>query len=90
MNSAKTPEDLLEFPCHYQFKAVGLAGDVFRDDVVAAISERVPVSHDAVKTRPSGQGTYQSVSVIVTLHSFAQLKEIYAGLKQVQGMKMLL
>lgn len=90
MSERPDPETLLEFPCHYQFKAVGTAGDEFRDGVVAVISELVAVSADAVKSRPSGKGNYQSVSVMVTLHSFEQLKAVYAGLRQVPGMKMLL
>ena len=90
MTDRVDPESLLEFPCHYQFKAVGMAGVEFRDAVVSAISQCVSVATDAVHSRPSGQGTYQSVSVMVTLHNFNQLKDIYAGLRQVQGMKMLL
>lgn len=90
MSAAKNPEELLEFPCHYQFKAVGLAGDEFHAAVIAAIAQLAVVSNDAVKSRPSGQGNYQSVSVMVTLHSFEQLKGIYAELRQIPGMKMLL
>jgi len=90
MREQHNPEGLLEFPCHYQFKAVGMAGDVFKDGVIAAISELVTVTEDAVRTRPSGKGKYQSVSVMVTLHNFEQLKNIYAGLKQIPGLKMLL
>lgn len=90
MSEQHNPEDLLEFPCHYQFKAVGVAGDEFKDGVVAAISELATVAADAVRSRPSGKGKYQSVSVMVTLQNFEQLKNIYAGLKQIPGLKMLL
>ncbi|HEX9777670.1 MAG TPA: DUF493 domain-containing protein [Geopsychrobacteraceae bacterium] len=90
MTERPDPATLLEFPCHYQFKAVGMAGDAFRDAVVATIAHHVAVAADAVRSRPSGKGRYQSVSVLVTLHSFAQLKDIYAGLRQVRGLKMLL
>lgn len=90
MSDLHDPETLLDFPCHYQFKAVGAAGEAFQVAVLAAISQSVPVADDAVKSRPSGKGNYQSVSVMVTLHSFEQLKTIYADLRQVPGMKMLL
>lgn len=83
-------EDLLEFPCHYQFKAVGTAGELFRDSVVSAVQQHVPVSVDAVHTRPSGKGTYQSVSILVSLHSYHQLTSIYAEIRKVEGLKMLL
>ncbi|MDX2479625.1 MAG: DUF493 domain-containing protein [Desulfuromusa sp.] len=84
------PKDLLEFPCHYQFKAMGLAGDPFKDAIVAAVSKYIVVAQDAVKCRPSGKGTYQSVSVLVTLHNYEQLTSIYAEMRLVIGLKMLL
>jgi len=84
------PESLIEFPCHYQFKAVGVADGVFKNAVVEAISRHIPVVDDAVHCKASGKGKYLSVSVMVTLHNFKQLKEIYAALRQIQGMKMLL
>jgi len=84
------PEDLIEFPCHYQFKAMGLAGTDFRQAVIAAIDKHVAVAEDAVRTRPSGKGTYQAVSVLVTLHSYKQLTSIYAEMRQIDDLKMLL
>ena len=83
-------EDLLDFPCHYQFKAMGLAGDGFKREIVAAVDKYVAVTEDAVRCRPSGKGTYQSVSVLVTLHNYEQLIAIYAEMRQVAGLKMLL
>ncbi|WP_321390846.1 DUF493 domain-containing protein [uncultured Desulfuromusa sp.] len=82
--------DLIEFPCHYQFKAVGLAGTDFREAIIAAVDKHATVSEDAVLSRPSGKGTYQSVSILVTLHSYEQLTAIYAEMRRVNGLKMLL
>ncbi|MEE4254375.1 MAG: DUF493 domain-containing protein [Desulfuromusa sp.] len=84
------PKDLIEFPCHYQFKAMGLAGSKFRQATIAAIAKHASVAEDAVRSRPSGKGTYQSVSVLVTLHSYEQLTSIYAEMRQVDDLKMLL
>ncbi|MEA3545110.1 MAG: DUF493 domain-containing protein [Thermodesulfobacteriota bacterium] len=83
-------EDLLDFPCHYQFKAMGLAGEEFKRAIVAAVDMYVTVPEDAVRCRPSGKGTYQSVSVLVTLHNYDQLTAIYAEIRQVDDLKMLL
>ncbi len=90
MSQPQGPEDLLEFPCHYQFKAVGSAGDTFYRAVVQAVQQHANVSTDAIKSRPSGKGTYQSVSVMVTLHNYQQLTKIYAEIRQVPELKMLL
>ncbi|MDX2494842.1 MAG: DUF493 domain-containing protein [Desulfuromusa sp.] len=81
---------LLDFPCHYQFKAMGLSGDIFKQAIIAAVGKHVEVSQDAVRCRPSGKGTYQSVSVLVTLHNYEQLTDIYTEIRQVDNLKMLL
>ena len=90
MMTDSTPEDLIDFPCHYQFKAIGKAGDVFLHDVVKAVSVHTRVPEDAVRTQPSRRGNYQSVSVVVTVYSADQLTGIYTELKKVSGLKMLL
>ncbi len=90
MIDQNNPEDLLEFPCHYQFKAVGTAGEPFRQAIAAAVARHVTVPMDAVRSRPSGKGTYQSVSVLVALHNYQQLTSIYAEMRKVDGLKMLL
>ena len=90
MAERKAPEELIEFPCQFQFKAVGLAGDGFREAILSAVSRHAPLSRDAVRCRPSGNGNYQAVSVLVTLYSYHQLTSIYADMRQAPGLKMLL
>jgi len=82
--------DLLDFPCCYQFKAMGLSGECFKRAIIAAVDKHVAVPEDAVRCRPSGKGTYQSVSVLVTLHNYEQLTDIYAEMRQVDDLKLLL
>lgn len=90
MDEKHNPEDLIEFPCHYQFKAVGQSGPEFEQAVIAAVKKYSDLSLDAVNVRPSSKGSYQSVSLLTTLHSYKQLTDIYAELKKVSGLKMLL
>ena len=90
MTDKQNPEDLLEYPCQYQFKAVGAAGESFKNAIVHAIGQHAAIAKDAVKSRLSGKGTYQSVSVLVTLHSYPQLTKIYAEIRQAPGLKMLI
>ncbi|PLX86393.1 MAG: hypothetical protein C0618_09170 [Desulfuromonas sp.] len=90
MKKEHSAETLIEFPCHYQFKVVGAGGEQFRNAVVAAVERSLPVSADAVKVKPSKTGSYQSVSVVVTVHNYDQLKSIYADLRLVDGVQMLL
>jgi putative lipoic acid-binding regulatory protein len=90
MSKKIDPRDLLEFPCHYQFKAVGLAGEKFKRAVYAAVSRHASVSQDALRCRSSGKGTYQAISVLVTLHTYEQLTAIYADLRQLDGLKFMI
>jgi putative lipoic acid-binding regulatory protein len=90
MNEHCPPEDLMEFPCHYQFKAIGEGGEFFCRAVVDAITIHAPVPAESVRSQPSRHGTYQSVSVVLTVYSAGQLTAIYAELKKVAGLKMLL
>ncbi|HMB16931.1 MAG TPA: DUF493 domain-containing protein [Pelovirga sp.] len=90
MKEPSNLEDLMEFPCQYQFKAIGQGGDTFCRAVVEAIARHVLVPSEAVHSQPSRHGTYQSVSVVLTVYSAAQLTSIYAQLKKVSGLKMLL
>ena len=84
------PDLLLDFPCQFDFKAFGPADEAFVNEVVAAVSQIVPVGLDATKIRLSSGGRYQAVSVCVHLHNSTQLKEIYAALKKVERLKYLL
>ncbi|MBD1399293.1 YbeD family protein [Pelovirga terrestris] len=90
MSGPSGPEDLMEFPCHYQFKAIGEGGEVFCRAVVEAIRVHAPVTTEAVRSQSSRHGTYQSVSVVLTVYSPNQLTAIYSELKTIAGLKMLL
>ena len=90
MSGPLSPEDLLDFPCHYTFKAVGESGLRFSTDISAAVGLYAVVHQDAINIRASGKGNYQSVSIIVRLDCYQQLIDIYAEMKSVSGLKMLL
>jgi putative lipoic acid-binding regulatory protein len=86
------PEQLMEFPCDHLFKAFGphRADGRFEQDVRCAVSLVVPVAADALSARVSSGGTYTCVTVKVRLEHFAQLREVYAALRKVAGLKYLL
>lgn len=86
------PEQLLHFPCDFIFKAFGPNAEPgqFAREVQEAIANVVPVPLDALKIRLSSRGTYVCVSVLVRLHSFDQMQEVYQALRGVEGLKFLL
>jgi len=92
MTSTDPSQELIEFPCHFEFKAFGPGGEesLFYDQVEAAVSRVVQVSRQAMKTRPSSAGKYQCVSVLVTLQNRTQMESIYAELRKIDDLKYLL
>ncbi len=82
-------ETLLEFPCEFPIKAMGKAensdggGDELPFDalVVSLIRKHAPdIREGAIKTRPSKNGNFISVTVTITATSKAQLDAIYYDL----------
>ena len=92
MTHSGPAQDLIEFPCHFEFKAFGPGGkdSRFDDQVLAVISTVVMASRQAMRTRFSSGGKYQCVSVLVTLQNRTQLETIYTALRQIDGLKYLL
>lgn len=92
MNTQNTDKALLDFPCHFEFKAFGPGGEgsPFADQVLKAVSSVVDVSRQAMRSRPSSGGTYQCVSVLVTLQNRTQLEAVYAEIRKIDGLKYLL
>ncbi len=91
MAGRHNPEKLLSFPCHYEFKAFGQAADaLFADAVRLAVNQVVPVCQDALRIRLSKGGRYQCVTALVRLENSVQLTEVYANLRQLEGLCYLL
>ncbi len=92
MDPTPHPEQLIEFPCDYLFKAFGPGdqAESFTAAVREAVGAVVPVPLDAVKTRSSRNGKYLCVSVLVRLHHFGQLQAIYSALRRMPGLCYLL
>lgn len=76
----------IEFPCDFSFKAFGPNSDDFGVRVRLAVATVVDVPLDAIRARPSSQGKYQCVTVLVRLHNREQLDAIYLALRQVEGL----
>ena len=91
MADRHAPDELLSFPCLYEFKAFGAAADdAFAEAVRLAVSQVMPVGHDALRTKLSSGGKYQSITVLARLENSAQLTNIYAILRGIEGMLYLL
>ena len=76
-----TEETLFEFPCEFPINAMGKT-DVQIDLLVVEIIRRhVPdISEGAVKARPSKDGNFLAITVIIEASSKQQLDAIYQDL----------
>ncbi len=74
-------ETLLEFPCQFSIKAMGINKPNFDSIVVGVILQHVnEIKEGAVVTRLSKKGKYLSVTVMIDASSKRQLDAIYQGL----------
>jgi putative lipoic acid-binding regulatory protein len=92
MDKRYAPDELLVFPCTYQFKVFAAAtdDDAFARTVRLAVSQVVPVGRDQLRTRLSSGGRYQCVTVGVHLENSTQLTAIYVNLRGIDGVRYLL
>jgi hypothetical protein len=74
-------ESLMEFPCSFPIKAMGKAVDNFDLLIVEIVRKHHPdLTEGAVKSRPSREGKYVSVTVTINAQSREQLDNIYLDL----------
>jgi len=80
--SGKEPqESLLEFPCRFPIKAMGIDESEFQAHVLQIISAHVDdIGADDVSIRPSSKGKFLSVTVTITAQSQEHLDRVYRNL----------
>ena len=88
-NSGEVPR--IAFPCAYPIKIMGIASDDFVADVVTVCRRHAPeVTDEKVSVRPSSQGNYLAVTVIIEATGPTQLENLFSELKGIDGLKMVL
>ena len=82
-------DELLEFPCVFAFKVMGIAGPTLLEEVLTVIQKNAPGDY-APSIKPSSKGTYHSLSVPVTVNSKEQIEAIYTELNQLESVRYIL
>ncbi len=78
---AQPTESLLEFPCDFPLKVMGLKTDDFDALVVAIVRKHVDdLREGAISAKQSRNGKYVSITVTIQAQSQAQLDGIYMEL----------
>lgn len=82
-------DELLEFPCVFAFKVMGVAGPDLMQEVLSVIQQNAPGDY-APTVKPSSKGTYQSLSIPVTVNSKEQIESIYNALNKLESVRYIL
>ena len=74
-------ESLITFPCEFPVKIMGRNVPEFEISVVEIFNRHVDdLSEDAVRSRPSKNGNYLALTIMITAQSQDQLDNIYREL----------
>jgi len=89
--SLQALNDCHTFPGPFTFRVIGENSASFVARVVQAVVFVLgPRVYPQVNTRQSAKGNHQSVMMVVHLASAEKVLEVYAALKEVAGVRMLL
>ena len=84
-------ESLLEFPCDFPIKVMGVARDDFAQTIVAVVQAHAPDFDAAsLEMRASGKGNYLAVTCTVRATSREQLDNLYRDLSSHPYVKIVL
>ena len=74
-------ESAIKYPCEFPIKAMGLASASLHLTVLEIVQRHAPAADSStLKSRPSSNGKYISVTITITAQSRAQLDAIYTDL----------
>lgn len=81
----------IEFPCRYPVKVMGEAHASFYAEVRAVFERHAPgVGDEHISVRPSTQGNYVAITVVIVATGKQQLETLFADLKTLAAVKLVL
>jgi len=83
--------DVLEFPCRFPIKAMGRQSEGFEARVLDIVTRQAALEEqDPVSVRPSKNGNFLSVTIVIQATSRDQLDRIYQSLSDCTEVLMVL
>ncbi|MDO2947572.1 DUF493 family protein YbeD [Aeromonas simiae] len=82
-------DELLDFPCDFPFKVLGIADPVLPERVVEVLQLHAPGTYTPT-VRPSTKGNYHSVSVTVVAQSKEHIEAMYTALGNIEQVRYVL
>ena len=88
--SEPTPS-LMEFPCDFPVKIIGIASENFLLDVTRTILKHYPQTEaSAINHKPSNQNNYLAITATIYAQDQRSLDALYQELTSMPGIKMVL
>jgi len=79
-------DELLDFPCNFTFKVMGVATDTLQGEIIAVVQKHAPGDYRP-QHRPSSKGNYTSVSINVLVQSKEQIELLYRELSAIEDVR---
>lgn len=81
--------ELLEFPCSFTYKVMGLAKPELTDQIVEVVQRHVPGDY-VPSVKPNSKGNFHSVSITITATNIEQIEKLYEELAKLELVRMVL
>ncbi|WP_145540117.1 DUF493 family protein YbeD [Yersinia alsatica] len=81
--------ELLEFPCSFTYKVMGIAEPQLVNQVVEVVQRHAPGEYTP-QVKPSSKGNYHSVSITITATHIDQVETLYKELGNLELVRMVL
>ncbi len=82
-------DELLQFPCSFTYKVMGLAKPELVDQVVELVQRYIPGDYTP-QVRASSGGNYHAISITVIATYVEQIEILYAELSKLESVRMVL
>lgn len=81
--------ELLEFPCSFTYKVMGVAKPELTDQIIEVVQRYVPGDY-VPSVKPSSKGNFHSVSITITATNIEQIEKLYEELAKLELVRMVL
>ncbi|AJJ21151.1 DUF493 family protein YbeD [Yersinia sp. 2544 StPb PI] len=81
--------ELLEFPCSFTYKVMGIAEPQLVNQVVEVVQRHAPGDYTP-QVKPSSKGNFHSVSITITATHIDQVEILYKELADLELVRMVL
>ncbi|HGJ5857708.1 DUF493 family protein YbeD [Arsenophonus nasoniae] len=81
--------ELLEFPCSFTYKVMGVAKPELTYQIIEVVQRHVPGDY-VPSVKPSSKGNFHSVSITITATNIEQIEKLYEELAKLELVRMVL